>query len=90
MLDDFLRKADLPWKVACSWAGWEDATAKLYQISATPSTWLIDRGGVVRYCDVRGEELRKAVEALVTEESSEPHQVVRAGSAPSARAGANR
>ena len=71
LLADFLKKAALPWKIACSWNGWEDATAKLYQISATPSTWLIDRHGVVRYCDVRGEELRKAVETLVAEDGGE-------------------
>jgi peroxiredoxin len=71
LLGDFLAKAALPWKIACSWNGWNDATAKLYQISATPSTWLIDRRGVVRYCDVRGEELRKAVETLVAEGGSE-------------------
>ena len=67
LLGDFLAKAALPWKIACSWNGWNDATVKLYQISATPSTWLIDRRGVVRYCDVRGEELRRAVETLVAE-----------------------
>lgn len=72
LLDAFLEKAALPWKIACSWKGWDDATAKLYQINATPSTWLIDRRGVVRYCDVRGEELRKAVATLVAEEGSEP------------------
>jgi peroxiredoxin len=71
LLDGFLKKSALPWKIACSWDGWEDATAKLHQISATPSTWLIDRRGVVRYCDVRGEELRKAVERLVVEDGGE-------------------
>jgi peroxiredoxin len=67
LLDDYLLQAALPWKITCSWDGWSDRTAKLYQISATPSTWLIDRRGVVRYCDVRGEELRKAVQVLITE-----------------------
>jgi peroxiredoxin len=52
LLDAFLKKEALPWKIACSWNGWEDATAKLYQISATPSTWLIDRRGVHRPRDV--------------------------------------
>ena len=69
-LDDYLKEAVLPWKIACSWDGWNDRTAALYRISATPSTWLIDRRGVVRYCDVRGEELRKAVETLVAEGGS--------------------
>jgi peroxiredoxin len=67
-LDDYLKQAALPWKIACSWNGWDDVTVKLYQISATPSTWLIDRRGVLRYCDLTGEELRRAVEALVAED----------------------
>lgn len=64
LLHDYVKQAALPWKIACSWEGWNDPTAKLYRINATPSTWLIDRDGIVRYCDVRGDELRKAVEAL--------------------------
>ncbi len=67
LLADYLKEAALPWKIACSWDGWGDRTAKLYGISATPSTWLIDRRGIVRYYDARGEELRRAVEKLVAE-----------------------
>ena len=67
LLTDYLEEAALPWKIACSWDGWSDSTATLYRISATPSTWLIDRHGVVRYCDVRGEELRRAVQELTAE-----------------------
>jgi len=65
-----VKQTELPWKIACSWNGWDDTTAKLYRISATPSTWLVDRRGVVRYCDVRGEELRTAVETLIAEDGS--------------------
>jgi peroxiredoxin len=67
LLDAYLKEAGLGWKIACSLQGWSDSTAKLYRISATPSTWLIDRHGVVRYCDVRGAELRHAVEELLGE-----------------------
>ncbi len=70
LLYDYVKQAELPWKIACSWNGWDDTTAKLYRISATPSTWLVDRRGVVRYCDVRGEELRTAVETLIAEDGS--------------------
>jgi len=67
LLHEYLNEAALPWKIACSFNGWSDSTAKLYKISATPSTWLIDRHGVVRYYDVRGAELRRAVDALIRE-----------------------
>ncbi len=67
LLDEYLKESKLPWKIACSFNGWSDATAKLYRISATPTTWLIDRRGVVRYYDMRGDELRRAVEQLTQE-----------------------
>jgi peroxiredoxin len=67
VLSDYVRETALPWKIACSFEGWNDRTATLYRISATPSTWLIDRRGIVRYYDVRSEELRRAVEVLVNE-----------------------
>ena len=67
LLSDYVKQAALPWKLACSFEGWDDRTAALYGISGTPSTWLIDRRGIVRYCDLRGEELRRAVEALLNE-----------------------
>jgi len=69
LLDDYLKEASLPWKIACSYDGWSDSTARLYRISATPSTWLIDRRGIVRYYDVRGAELRRAVEELTRQMS---------------------
>ncbi len=67
LLEDYLREAALPWKIACTLRGWSDETAKLYNISATPSTWLIDRKGIVRYYDARGTKLRQAVEELIDE-----------------------
>jgi peroxiredoxin len=68
LLNDYVKKEKLPWKVACSFDGWGDSTAKLYKINATPSTWLIDRHGILRYYAARGEELRRAVEELIREE----------------------
>jgi peroxiredoxin len=68
LLDDFVKKEKLPWKISCSLDGWSDSTVKLYKISATPSTWLIDRRGVARYYAVRGEDLRRAVEKLILEQ----------------------
>jgi peroxiredoxin len=67
VLEDYLGKEALPWKTACSFNGWSDSTVKLYKISATPTTWLIDRHGIVRYYDVRGEQLRRAVQELTGE-----------------------
>jgi peroxiredoxin len=67
LLEDFLEETAVPWKMACSFKGWSDDTVKLYKINATPSTWLIDRKGFLRYYNLRGEELRQAVEKVIKE-----------------------
>ena len=67
LLEGYLKEVALPWKITCSLEGWSDNTVKLYKISATPSTWLVDRKGIMRYYDVRGAKLRQAVEELIKE-----------------------
>jgi len=65
LLEDYLRKMELPWKMACTFKGWSDETAKLYRISATPSTWLIDRQGIVRSVNLTGDKLTEAILGLL-------------------------
>jgi len=65
LLQEYLKEISPEWKMACSFQGWSDATAKLYSINATPSSWLIDRRGILRSIDLRGEELRQAVKNLL-------------------------
>ncbi|MFH0842759.1 MAG: TlpA disulfide reductase family protein [Bacteroidota bacterium] len=65
LLSSFLKKNALPWPIACSYKGWKDETAALYGISATPSTWLVDRQGILRYNEIRGDELKEAIEILL-------------------------
>jgi len=65
LLQNYLKEISPQWKMACSFRGWNDATAKLYSINATPSSWLIDRQGILRHINLRGEELYKAVRALL-------------------------
>jgi peroxiredoxin len=67
LLADYLKEAVLPWKMACSYKGWGDDTAMLYKISATPSTWLVDRKGLLRHFNLRGEKLKRAVSDLLEE-----------------------
>jgi peroxiredoxin len=65
LLQNYLKEISPEWKMACSFQGWNDATAKLYSINATPSSWLIDRNGILRHINLRGEELYTAVRALL-------------------------
>jgi peroxiredoxin len=65
LLQNYLKEISPKWKMACSFQGWNDATAKLYLINATPSSWLIDRQGILRHINLRGEELYQAVKVLL-------------------------
>lgn len=67
LLMNFLDKKKIPWKIACSYKGWKDELVALYGIAATPSTWLIDRKGILQYHDINGEELKTAIESLLRE-----------------------
>jgi hypothetical protein len=63
----FLAEHDITWPNACSGNRWADKTAKLLNVHATPSLWLLDRAGIVRAFDLRGEELGKTVRRLLAE-----------------------
>ncbi len=64
-LENYLVKAELPWKLVFSGKGWGDPTGKLYGVTFNPATFLIDRNGKLRHCNLRGEELKKAVLELL-------------------------
>jgi peroxiredoxin len=63
----FVDEHDMTWPMACSGKGRADATSLLYDVQARPSMWLIDKRGIVRYFDVRGQELGEAVRLLLAE-----------------------
>jgi hypothetical protein len=47
--------------------GWENNVSRLYNVYAIPATFLVDRKGVIRYMNLRGEdELEKAVRDILS------------------------
>lgn len=69
-VDAFVIENDLQWKIACSGKSWLDDTVQLYQVNAQPSIWLVDQQGILRYFDLRGEALGKAVRTLLLDNRS--------------------
>ena len=67
-LETFIREQELTWHFVFSGEGWNDPHAKLYQVNSIPSIWLVDKKGILRYFDVRGEELAETVKNLVEEQ----------------------
>lgn len=66
-LENFLTEKEVSWPIGCTFKGWEDDTVRLYNINATPSTWLVDRKGILRQYNLRGDNLKAAVEELLAE-----------------------
>jgi len=66
-LDAFLAENSMPWNTVFSGKGWSDDVAKLYKIDWIPSIWLVDKKGILRYFDVRGEDLKAAIAELVAD-----------------------
>ena len=55
----------LPWVQIFDGKGWMSRIGQLYAVNAIPATVLLDQQGNIRYKNVRGKELRRAVDALI-------------------------
>ncbi len=65
LLGDYLQEIAAPYPMACSFKGWCDETAKLYRLNATPTTFLIDRQGILRHINLQEEDLERAIMTLL-------------------------
>ena len=66
-LREFLAKHEILWPQISDSQGWEMALVTDYQISALPKNFLLDREGVIRYKDLRGENLQAKIYELLNE-----------------------
>lgn len=66
-LEAYLKENEIKWAISFSGKGWKDETAALYGVNSIPSTWLVDKKGILRYVDLRGEALKEAVMKLLKE-----------------------
>jgi thiol-disulfide isomerase/thioredoxin len=64
-LTEFLQKNEMGWKHW--WAGRGGEFSKMLNISFYPTIYVIDAKGTIRYKNIRGEELEKAIETLLQE-----------------------
>jgi peroxiredoxin len=69
LVDDYIAKENIKWKIAYSGDAWKDATARYYNVNLIPSYWLIDRKGILRDFGIHlrdKETIKKAIEGLVS------------------------
>jgi len=61
----FTKDHGMPWRQVYDGGGWKAKVAAKFGINSIPATFLLDRKGVIRYKNVRGEELATAVATLI-------------------------
>lgn len=66
-LDSYLKENDMKWRQIYDGKGWQAEIGQFYAVSSIPATFLIDKQGKIRYKNVRGDELKAAVEQLIKE-----------------------
>jgi thiol-disulfide isomerase/thioredoxin len=64
-LEDFIAKEPMPW--THWWEGPDASLIKQWNVRYFPTIYVIDAKGVIRHKGIRGEELEKAVEKLLSE-----------------------
>ena len=64
---DAAKRESLAWPSFFDGGGTGGPIAVKWGVSSWPTTFVIDAAGIIRYRDVRGEEMDKAVDALLAE-----------------------
>ncbi len=65
--DNYVRQQGIPWRQVFDGKGWQSEIGRQYAVGSIPATFLIDRKGVIRFKNLRGDELEKAVAELLAE-----------------------
>lgn len=62
-----VKKDKISWLQVIDDGGWESVTANKWRISAIPTSYLINRDGILIAMDLEGKELEKALNQLLEE-----------------------
>jgi hypothetical protein len=62
-----LSKEQITWRSFWDGGSTSGPIARAWNVSSWPTVYVLDAHGVIRYKNVRGKELDKAVDALLTE-----------------------
>lgn len=61
----YVDEKSISWPVSHLQEGWKSQAVTRYGVNALPSLWIYDRTGTLRYYNLRGDELRRAIESLL-------------------------
>ncbi|MGD9841069.1 MAG: redoxin domain-containing protein [Candidatus Bipolaricaulis sp.] len=62
----------IPWPVAFEGRSWDNSLAQIYRVYQIPTSYLLDRDGIIRYRDLHGEELAEKLTELLAAATPEP------------------
>ncbi|MBN2070829.1 MAG: redoxin domain-containing protein [Candidatus Krumholzibacteriota bacterium] len=65
--DSYVKEQQIEWRQVFDGKGWQAELGLKYAVGSIPSTFLVDRAGVIRYKNLRGNELGEAVAELLAE-----------------------
>jgi len=65
--ESFLRENKMPWPQLFDGKGWQSGFGRSYAVNSIPATFLIDKKGIIRFKNLRGEKLKTAVQQLLAE-----------------------
>jgi len=78
-LENFIQNNDMPWPQHFDGKGWENEIAVRFDIHSIPSTFLLDREGIVRYTNLRGSALERMVTEVLEGSAQQDAQITNAG-----------
>jgi peroxiredoxin len=64
-LHGYLKQKNMPWPQLYDGKGWEAALARKFFVRSIPSSFLLDKDGMIRAKDLRARDLRNAVLPLI-------------------------
>jgi peroxiredoxin len=68
-MDQYVEANNMDWPQFFDGKYWQNEVAMKYKVRQIPTTFLIDRQGVIRYRSLRGKQLERAVNELIKETS---------------------
>ncbi len=63
-METYIRKQNIAWPQIPDVIRGEGQVAQLYRVDLLPATFVIDKNGIIRYTDLSGPELERAVQLL--------------------------